>query len=143
MHRAPFLKPSTASWRYWRRLTGKFLASPTNRKTCARVATTRDPMEFASWPIFIQRLFSKCSPEQDITGHSQHQLQRPCQRIILPIFDSRGVNLPPLTQMLKDVEYNEWFTNHQPLLDGQSVHDVILNLAEFISPSIKQALSGH
>lgn len=55
----------------------------------------------------------------------------------LPIDDPNGIHLPPLTQILKEVGYDGWFTIHQPLLDGQCVNDVIQDAAKFVFPLVK------
>jgi sugar phosphate isomerase/epimerase len=51
----------------------------------------------------------------------------------LPISSEYGINMHPLTDTLKELGYDDWFTVHQPLLENQSVQDVIRQSTEFVS----------
>jgi sugar phosphate isomerase/epimerase len=56
----------------------------------------------------------------------------------LPISSEDGIAMPPLVDTLKELGYDGWFTVHQPLLEKQTVQDVIWQSTKFISNHFKE-----
>ena len=52
----------------------------------------------------------------------------------VPLYDHRGISIQPLLSFLKEMNYKEWITVHQPLLEGQNIHEAIKEASNIFMP---------
>ena len=52
----------------------------------------------------------------------------------VPLYDNRGISIQPLLSFLKEMNYKEWITVHQPLLEGQNIHEAIKEASNIFMP---------
>lgn len=80
--------------------------------------------------VFFQNV--RNDPDSLIVFHSRRH--GPAHLRYMPIDDPSGIDIRPLIETLHKVDYEGWFTVHQPLFDGENIDDAMSRAARFFLP---------
>ena len=80
--------------------------------------------------VFFQNV--RIDPDSPIVFHSRRH--GPAHLRYVPIDDPSGIDIRPLIETLHEIDYDGWFTVHQPLFDGEDLDDAMSRAARFFLP---------